>query len=498
MTPEPPIPKQQWDRIPPIVQTALCEAFHRYEQQIARPELRVRELEERLGRNSTNSSRPPSSDAPVVKRAPPRPATGRRGGQPGHQFHRRALLPPDHVHALKPAACRGWGHVLSSDDPQPRRHQVLELPTVRPTVTEYQLHRLRCPHSRHTTCAAWPAGVPRGGHGPRLQSVVALLTGAYRLSKRMARTLCADLSGVPVCTGQICALEARTTVALEPVVALREHVRRQPANVDETGWRHQGRRGWLWVAVTALATVFEVAPSRGGAVGRGLVEVPAGQVITTDRSCGYNWLPLRQRQLCRAHLRRDFQAMIDQGGPGRVMGERLLCCAEDLFHWWHRVRDAMLRRSTFRQYLSVVRAMTRDELEAGRSCGPAKTAATCAELLKLEPALWPFARVEGIEPTNNAAEQALRHAVQWRRASYGTDSEGAVASRGTSSAWWRPAGSRAVTRWSSSPPAAKPHSTATLLPTSSRPQTPDGILVRPKNGYISLMVYLGLLASSAN
>ncbi len=184
-----------------------------------------------------------------------------------------------------------------------------------------------------------------------------------------------------------------------------------------------GRRAWLSVDVAGLSTVFEVARSRGGAVARGLVEAAAGQVITTDRFSGYNWLPLRQRQLCWAHLRRDFQAMIDRGGRGRVTGERLLCCAEDLFHRWQRVRDGTLRRSTFRQYLGVVRAMTCDELEAGRVCGCAKAAATCAELLKVEAALWTFARVEGVEPTNNAAERALRHAVQWRRASYGTDSE---------------------------------------------------------------------------
>ncbi len=215
MTPEPPIPKELWDQIPPVVQEALRVAFDRHEQRIAQLEQRIRELQERLGRNSTNSSQPPSTDAPAVKRAPPRPAAGRRrGGQPGHQLQRRALLPPDQIRALKPAACRGCGRVLSGDDPQPRRHQVLELPPVRPTVTEYQLHLLRCPRCDRTTCAAWPAGVPRGGYGPRLQSAVALLTGAYRLSKRMARTLCADLLGVPVCTGQVCALESRTTVAL--------------------------------------------------------------------------------------------------------------------------------------------------------------------------------------------------------------------------------------------------------------------------------------------
>jgi transposase len=425
MTPEPPIPKQQWDEIPLVVQTALRDIFERYEQRIGGLERRVRELEERLGRDSTNSSRPPSSDVPTVKRAPPRPATGRRrGGQPGHQFQGRALLPPDHVHTLKPAACRSCGHVLSGDDPQTPAASGVGTPGGEPDGDGVPIAPPALPALPPHDLRGFAPGVPRGGQGPRLQSVVVLLTGAYRLSKRMVRTPCADHLGVPVCTGQICALEARTTVALEPVLAaLREYVRRQPANVDETGWRHQGRRGWLWVAVAALATVFEVVRSRGGAVARGLVDAAAGQVITTDRFSGYNRLPLRQRQLCWAQLRRDFQEMIDRGGPGRVIGERLPCCAEDLFQWWHRVRDGTLRRSTSRQFLSVVRAMTRDELEAGRECGCTKTAATCAGLLKVGATLWTFARVEGLEPPKNAVGRALRHAVQWRRASYGTDSE---------------------------------------------------------------------------
>jgi transposase len=421
---EPPIPKELWDQIPPAAQAALLVVFQQYEVRIAQLEQRVRELEQRLRQNSSNSSRPPSSDAPTVKRPPPKPPSGRsRGGQPGHLFHARPLLPPDHCLTLKPRACRRCGHALQGTDPSPLRHQVVEMPLPKPEVTEYQLHRLACPCCGTTTCAVLPVGVPTGRSGPRLQAVVTLLTGAYRLSKRQVETLMHDLFGIPLSAGEVCALEQQTSAVLAPVVEeLREYCHTQPANVDETGWRQEKRRAWLWVAVTALATVFHIHRSRGRLA---FVELLGGdyrQVLTTDRWSAYNGQPLRYRQICWAHLQRDFQAMVDRGNAGSKIGEELLCCAEDLFLWLQRVRDGTLSRATFRSYMSTVRAMTRDALEAGRVCGCAKTAATCAELLKIEPALWTFVRIEGLEPTNNAAERTIRHAVQWRKTSYGTDS----------------------------------------------------------------------------
>jgi transposase len=254
--------------------------------------------------------------------------------------------------------------------------------------------------------------------------VLALMTGPYRMSKRMAQTFCADVLGVPVCAGQVCASEAEMAAATDAVVKeLREYVRGQPANVDETGWWQKRRRGWLWAVVTRSVTVFAVALSRAGSVAQGLVDPSAGQVITTDRYKGYLWLPRRQRQICWAHLVRDFQAMVDRADEGSRVGQELLCCAQDLFTWWYRVRDGTLRRSTFRQYMGVVRRMVREQLEAGAACGCARTAGACRELLAVEPALWTFARVEGVEPTNNAAERALRHAVMWRKTSRGTASE---------------------------------------------------------------------------
>src|SRR5262245_14720349 len=425
MMPVPPLPGELWEQIPPAAQAAITALIRQYEQRLQTLQHRMEDLEQRLGQNSTNSSRPPPTDAPTVKRRPLQPPSGlKKGAQRGHPLQLRPLLPPDRTVPCKPASCRRCGRPLHGDDPEPLRRQVIELPPPRPDVTEYQLHRLACRCCGITTCAALPAGVPAGGQGPRLQAVVALLTGAYRLSKRLVGELCIDVLGVPISAGQVCALEAETAAATDAVVQeLRDFARGQPANVDETGWRENRQRGWLWTVVTKAGTVFTIALSRAGSVAQGLLDPAHGQVITTDRYKGYLWLPLRQRQICWAHLSRDFQAMVDRADAGSAIGEELLCCAQDLFAWWYRVRDGTLSRSTFRRYVADLRPWVRSQLEAGSACPCAKTAGTCREVLAIEPALWTFLRVEGIEPSNNAAERALRHAVQWRKTSYGTESE---------------------------------------------------------------------------
>jgi transposase len=428
MAARPPLTPEVWDRLPGearAVILALQAEVERLQATVKTLQDQVQDLRGQLNQNSTNSSRPPSTDPPHGKRSPPRPVSGReRGGQPGHQRQQRPLLPPDHTFVIKPTHCRRCKSPLRGEDPQPLRHQVLELPKVRPEVAEYQLHRLLCPKCGLSTCAELPEGVPSGGQGPRLQAALALMTGAYRLSKRMVETFCADVFSIPICAGQVCALETETAAAIEPAVKeLRDYVRSLPANVDETRWPQGRQRGWLWTAVTQAATVFTIALSRAASVAQDLVDPSARQVITTDRYKGYLWLPLRQRQVCWAHLIRDFQAMADRANGGSPIGEELLCCSEDLFTWWYRVRDGTMARSTFQRYVAELRPWVRTQLEAGSACPCAKTAGTCRELLAAEPALWTFVRVEGIEPTNNAAERALRHAVVWRKTSYGTDSE---------------------------------------------------------------------------
>lgn len=439
MSQDAPIPKELWDLIPPAAQTALLAVLVRLQRQITdlhaqvgNLQAQVADLKAQLGQNSRNSSKPPSTDQPKDKGQDKNKGGGSgrsRGGQAGHPPHRRPRLPADETIALKPSSCRGCGQALGGSDPEPLWHQVVELPVVKPQVVEYQLHRLTCPGCGVRTCATLPPGVPRGGQGPRLQAFAALLVGAYRLSKRLVAALLKDAFNIGVCPGTLCKMEHQTNAALEGVVTpLREHVRNGPANMDETGWRENRQRAWLWVVVSASVTLFHIARSRGSAVARALLGPGFHWVLTSDRFSAYTWLALRRRQLCWAHLKRDFQGMVDRGGDGGdgdggPIGEALLTFTEDVFHWWQRIRDGTLKRSTLRTYIDQQRPWLRDLLTRGAACRCAKTAAVCRELLKLEPALWAFTRHEGIEPTNNAAERALRHAVIWRKTSYGTDSE---------------------------------------------------------------------------
>jgi transposase len=423
-----PIPDELWTKVPPDAQAALAAVFLAMQQRIVDLETRVRDLEARLQLNSTNSSKPPSSDPIGRKRKPPAPPTGRkRGGQPGHHKARRALVPPEKVAAVvvcKPAACRRCRHPLSGDDPEPLAHQVAELPPVAPVVVESRLHRLACPRCRETTCGELPAGVPRGAFGPRLQAVLAVLVGAYRLSKRQVQQLAADLFGLAISTGMISQLERAAAAGLEaPYHELAVSVHEADAvNIDETSWREDRQKAWLWATVTAGATVFTIARHRSAAGAQALLGSRDGQVITSDRFTASEWIAAAWRQVCWAHLRRDFQAIIDRGGDGARIGRRLLSLSHRLFRHGHRVRDGTLEWDTFRDRMSRLRREVKHALGDGSRGACAATAATCFEILKVEEGLWTFAGVKGIEPTNNAAERALRHAVIWRRISGGTDS----------------------------------------------------------------------------
>jgi transposase len=209
-----------------------------------------------------------------------------------------------------------------------------------------------------------------------------------------------------------------------PVAELAEAVKMaEAANIDETGWREANLKAWLWVVVTSAGVVFRIVRSRAGAVARDLLGEEPKPIVISDRFPGYEWIKLKSRQVCWAHLRRDLQAMIDRDGDGAEVGRRLLWQSDKLFEYWHKVRDGTIQRSTFLQYMAWLRPMVRSSLESGAGCACPRTAATCAELLRLWDCLWTFTRVDGVEPTNNAAERALRHAVIWRRISGGTDSE---------------------------------------------------------------------------
>lgn len=419
-----PLPPEIWERTPPEAQEYILHL----EARVVRLEATVQDLLERLRQDSRTSSRPPSSDPPQSQRRRRRQPSGRRpGGQPGHQGQTRTLTPVeevDEVIVLKPVSCAHCTQPVDGDDPEPQRHQVFEIPPIRPMVTEYQLHQLSCPACGNTTRAAWPAGVPTGMVGPRAQAITALFTGAYRLSKRTTQRVLEDLYGLSMGLGTLSNLEAATAQAVAaPVEEARTFVQEQAsAHLDETGWREGGKRAWLWVAATMWVTVFLVRLSRGSQVARELLGETFRGILITDRWSAYHWYPVRWRQLCWAHLLRDIEAMIERGGRAQEIGEALRSQARQMFHWWHRVRDGTLKRSSFRSYMSPLRREVEQLLLRGSTCGEAKTEGVCRDLLKRRQALWTFVHLDGVEPTNNAAERAIRPGVLWRKGSFGTQS----------------------------------------------------------------------------
>ena len=390
----------------------------------------VAQLREQVNKNSQNSSKPPSSDPPSVKRKPPVPQGQRkRGGQPGHPGKGRHLKPPDEVSRFvvsRPSACGGCGTLLMGEDPEPSRHQVTELPHIEPEVVEYQVHCLRCLACGQETHGDWPSEMPTGCFGPRLQAVTGYLSGRFGLSRRDTQELLATLFRVEIGLGSIPAQEQRLSQALaQPVEAAQTFVRQQPAvNVDETGWTETNQSCWLWVGSTPAVAVFLLHASRGR---QGLTDLlgPDYQgIVGSDRLSAYNGLPDEQRQLCWSHLQRDFQALVDRGGNSALIGRLLLNQVKLFFSLWHRVRDGTLTRSAFEEAMCPIRREVESLLQLGALLVEHRqTQATCRNLLKHKSALWNFVDQEGVEPTNNAAEQALRRGVLWRKRSFGSQSQ---------------------------------------------------------------------------
>ena len=417
------LPPDIWDHTPPEAQ-AYIRAL---EARVTALEGMRQALHAPLKQTSRNASRPPLSDPPAHPR-PRRPRSKRRrGGQPGHPGSTRTLLPVeavDEVVSIKPEACTYCQARLSGDAPTPWRPQVMELPPIKPIVTEYQWHPLFCSAGGEVTRAPWPAGVPSGTYGPRVQATVALCTGAYRLSKRATQQMMHDVFALPLRGGTSSQLEHATTAALAaPVKEARAYVQTQEvAHLDETRGRQGDQPTWLWVAVTTWVTVCVVRLSRSGHVARELLGETFAGILVTERSSADNWYPVRWRQLCWAHLLRDFEAMRGRGGSSEALGDALLGQAYQMCMWWHRVREGPLQRSPLRSYMTPLRREGERLLAVGSSCEVPQTAGTCRDILKRRQALWTFVQVDGVEPTNNTAERAIRPGVLWRKGSGGTQS----------------------------------------------------------------------------
>lgn len=395
-------------------------------------EARVAELEEEVrqlrgGKTSQNSSLPPSQEHPHHKSTPTRPKSSKKqGGQPGHRKFERALIPVEEckeVITCKPPHCRGCGHQLQGKDPSPLRHQVAEFPEIQLDVIEYQRHRLTCPDCGESTCGVLPAGVPESTAGPGLTAFIALLMGCFRQSKSRVTLFLETFLNFPCSPGWIVKLQNQTTKALRP--AYEELAQALPKQThwgaDESPTKEAHNAAWTWTFVAATFTFFAIRLTRGAVVLRELLTEKFTGILTCDRAKSY-WQQ-GKLQWCWAHLKRHFQGWIDQkDGQVKRLGHDLMRPTKKLFRLWQRVRDGTLTRLGFKRLMSPLRHQVDGLLLRGIFSGNQKLRGSCEELYRHRDWLWTFVDHEGVEPTNNASERALRHGVIWRKLSFGTQS----------------------------------------------------------------------------
>jgi len=392
---------------------------------------RVTELEEQLGRNSSNSSKPPSSDRPGSR--PPRASSKnrnrrrKRGGQPGHRGSHRVLLSSDKVDRVVdhyPGQCENcWNNLPHTPDADPQRYQVTELPPVKPETTEHRAHAVTC-GCGFTTRAAVPEAVRASSFGPRLSSIIAMLTGVFHLSRRQAVMAAADFFGVDISLGAVSALEDRVSEAIEPAVdeAWNEARRADVKHTDGTGWCQAGRALQLWTIATTTVTVFKVLTEATTDALKTLLGRIKG-VMVSDRATALNFWAMKRRQICWAHLLRKFVSFSERDGPANSFGRVLLDYTGILFDYYRAYRGGQISAATFRQRMAPVRVQVEAVLERAAHANIRRLSGSCANILAHREALWTFVDNPQVEPTNNHAERELRSFVLWRRRSFGTQSE---------------------------------------------------------------------------
>ena len=322
------------------------------------------ELRMRIGRSSPNSSKPTSSDGPGFRPPERRKGSGRqRGGQPGHPGSGPELLPIERVDEVvehHPDSCRRCGTLLEGDDPEPWRRQVIEIPPTTPVVIEHRLHRWVCPCCSTSTCVTLPADVHASPYGARLSALVGLLGSAFPLSVSKTQALLDRLLGVEISRGAIARVRQRLSAAIaQPKAEALDAARRQPVayvvdevlraavetgvpTVNADGGNPTGKRGWQWVMVTAVVTVFVQAQSRSTAAAIELMGGAFGGIVVSDRFSVYNHLSVMQRQLCWAHLIRDLNAIAERPGASAEVGAELLGLQQQLFGQSHRYKDGTI------------------------------------------------------------------------------------------------------------------------------------------------------------
>lgn len=385
---------------------------------------RLAKLEARLSRDSSNSSKPPSTDSPF-KRPPPKSPTGRRpGGQAGHPGHHRMLATPTHHVSVNAALCTHCGVALPPESAigESSIHQVTDV-VFQQRVTQFEMKQHRCAACRKVTHAELPPGTT-GAFGADLEAIIATLTVRFHMSRLDVVELCRTLFGITISVGSVQATCERMSASVASTVqTIADHFASAAvAHADETGWYIRGKLVWMWAALTEEAEYFRVDERRNTEAMDKLLGDFVG-LLHSDRWKPYEAFSPHRRQLCHAHLRRDIQALIDGEGPGVAIGEQLLVLSNTMFSDWHAFCENTIDYDEFAQRMCPTKAAWRTLVEAAVTTATGKARALGRSMLRLWPALWNFVDLEGVVPTNNEQEQALRLAVRIRKNSYGSTSE---------------------------------------------------------------------------
>jgi transposase len=410
-----------------------CPGCSERDARIADLERRLGELEARLKTNASNSSTPPSANPldaakPVKKKKSKR----QRGGQPGHPPHLKQLLPPERVTHWKhyiPDECAHCHAPLPREagpnDPEPKRFQTIEVPPIVTEVREYQAHARTCSCCGEVTAATVPAEIRAHSVGCHLTGILSYFTGCHGVSKRGVEEIADIVFAAPISLGTVANLEQEVSAAIAPAhqEAL-EAVRQADVKfADETSWKLWGKLCWLWAAATTNVAVFLIHGKRSALGLAALLGEEIHGILHSDRWNVYLQIPDERRQLCWAHLKRDFQKIVDLGGPSVFVGRRGLRIVRELFAAWHAFQEGKVTRRKLQMLIEPLQRRLSKTLLEGAFGDDARVAKFCGHLLELECALWTFAAHEGVEPTNNYMERLLRRAVLWRRRSFGCNSQ---------------------------------------------------------------------------
>jgi transposase len=410
-----------------------CPGCRERDARIAALEARVLELEGQV-RDLLDRLKPPARPRPMsdLNAAPAKRATGRKpGAQDGHPPHLKKRLPPErvnHVVTFVPRRCRKCDARLprqaGPSDPPPTWHQVAELPPVAAAVTEYQGHYRTCPCCGEVSHAAIPEAVRAHSVGPRFSATLAYLAGRHGMSKRGLEEVAEAVFEAPVALGTVANLGREMGAALAGAhrEALAAVAQADVKHVDETGWKERGKKRWLWVAATGTVATFIISPWRNLKALIRLLGPDFAGILCSDRWRAYDEWPLMQRQVCWAHLKRNWEKLVERGGKAKAIGQACLDIHRRVFELWHLYRGGGISYRHLDDEMAPLMLGLHEVLQTGRRSRDRKLARHCARVLEVSPALWAFLVCAGVEPTNNQAERVLRPAVLWRRRSFGCQS----------------------------------------------------------------------------